>query len=160
MQIFVSNGAEFADGQTARREEHSSMHHAECVFAGCSIGAVITFGEEALCLKHFCSRCYEFLNRADRRGGTNGSKLPASLEIVRRADECARKTLDVCLNTKLLSNLERGRLLDILLWCGDIANALSPMKSRQKDSNRIPKSTAVFRNVSSEVSTDSIKRAN
>ena len=160
MQIFVSNGAEFRDGQTARRGEHSSMHNAECVYGSCSMAAVITFGEEALCLNHFCSRCYEFLNRADRRGGTNGSKLPASLENVRRADECARKTLDVCLNIKLLSNLERGRLLDILLWCGDIANALSPMKSRQKDSNRIPKSTAVFRNVSSEVSTDSIKRAN
>src|SRR5947207_10603680 len=132
------------------------MHNAECVYGSCSMAAVITFGEEALCLNHFCSRCYEFLNRADRRGGTNGSKLPASLEIVRRADECARKTLDVCLNTKLLSNLERGRLLDILLWCGDIANALSPMKSWQKDWNRIPKSTAVFGKVSSEVSTDAI----
>jgi len=35
-------------------------------------------------------------------------------------EECSRKALDVSLHCKDLSNLERGRLLDILLWAGEL----------------------------------------
>ena len=45
------------------------------------------------------------------------------LEIV---DECARRTLDISMNGNALSNLERARLLHILLWCRDVAVTLRP----------------------------------
>jgi hypothetical protein len=35
-------------------------------------------------------------------------------------EECSRKALDVSLRSDNLSNLERGRLLDILLWAGEL----------------------------------------
>jgi len=35
-------------------------------------------------------------------------------------EECSRKALDVSLQSEDLSNLERGRLLDILLWAGEL----------------------------------------
>jgi hypothetical protein len=35
-------------------------------------------------------------------------------------EECSRKALDVSLQSENLSNLQRGRLLDILLWAGEL----------------------------------------
>jgi hypothetical protein len=35
-------------------------------------------------------------------------------------EECSRKALDVSLHCQNLSNLERGRLLEILLWAGEL----------------------------------------
>jgi hypothetical protein len=35
-------------------------------------------------------------------------------------EECSRKALDISLQSKNLSNLQRGRLLDILLWAGEL----------------------------------------
>ena len=34
--------------------------------------------------------------------------------------ECSDQTLRICLSGKPLNNLERGRLLDILLWAGEL----------------------------------------
>jgi hypothetical protein len=35
-------------------------------------------------------------------------------------EECSRKALDLSLQCKELDNLQRGRLLDILLWAGEL----------------------------------------
>jgi hypothetical protein len=35
-------------------------------------------------------------------------------------EECSRKALDVSLQSEDLTNLQRGRLLDILLWAGEL----------------------------------------
>jgi len=35
-------------------------------------------------------------------------------------EECSRKALDISLHSENLDNLERGRLLDILLWAGEL----------------------------------------
>jgi hypothetical protein len=35
-------------------------------------------------------------------------------------EECSEQTLRICLSGRPLSNLERGRLLDILLWSGEL----------------------------------------
>jgi hypothetical protein len=35
-------------------------------------------------------------------------------------EECSRKALDVSLQSENLTNLQRGRLLDILLWAGEL----------------------------------------
>jgi hypothetical protein len=44
-------------------------------------------------------------------------------------DECARRALDICMNSTILNNLERARLLNILLWCGDVAASRVPKGS-------------------------------
>src|SRR5438445_9285030 len=99
--------------------ELSSMRNAEsCRLSDCSRPAVVTFRAEALCLDHFCARCYEFLDGIDRRQQLNQEAPGSAVEHVHIADECARRALDICMSATILTNLERARLLDILLWSG------------------------------------------
>jgi hypothetical protein len=100
------------------------MHNPECCNRrGCAQPVITTFCKEALCLDHFCSSSYEFLNGTDERGQlSTASNLPTT-EQIQTADECARRTLDICMSKMLLNNLERARLLDILLWCGDLVSS-------------------------------------
>lgn len=93
-----------------------------CHRGGCEEPVITSFCEEALCLDHFCSRSYEMLNTLDRRSQLNAALPSPTAEQIQIADECARKTLDICMSEMLLNNLERARLLDILLWCGDVVN--------------------------------------
>jgi hypothetical protein len=106
------------------------MHNPErCDQRGCARPVITTFCKEALCLDHFCSRSYEFLNATHERGQLSAAaKLPAA-EQIQTADECARRTLDICMSKLPLNNLERARLLDILLWCGDVVGSLGPKRN-------------------------------
>jgi len=99
-----------------------------CDRRGCSRPVTTTLCEEALCLDHFCSRSYEMLNAMDRRNRLNAASHSPTADQIKIADECARKTLDICMSKMLLNNLERARLLDILLWCGDVVNSWGPKK--------------------------------
>ncbi len=101
-----------------------------CHRSDCSRHVVVTFRAEALCLDHFCARCYEFLDGIDRRQQLNQAAPGSAVEDVLIADECARRALDICMSAAILNNLERARLLDILLWCGDISNAHRPKNVR------------------------------
>ena len=98
---------------------------AACSFAGCSRPVVTIFRHESLCLDHFCSKSYEFLDSVDQHLQSGSASPSCTTEQLRVADECARKALEVCLSKMIHHNLERARLLDILLWSGDIANAAS-----------------------------------
>jgi hypothetical protein len=91
-----------------------------CSRPGCSQPVVITFCQENICLSHFCSDCYELLERFDSGTRSNGSHTPEELLV---PNECARAALEISLRAKSLDNLERARLLDILLWSGDITNS-------------------------------------
>jgi len=106
-----------------------------CHRSDCSRPVVVTFRAEALCLDHFCTRCYEFLDDIDRRQQLNQAAPGSALEHVLIADECARRALDICMSATILNNLERARLLDILLWCGDISNAHRPKNVRAEFKN-------------------------
>ena len=99
-----------------------------CDRRGCSRPVTTTLCEEALCLDHFCSRSYEMLNAMDRHNRLNAASQSPTADQIKIADECARKTLDICMSKMLLNNLERARLLDILLWCGDVVNSSEPRK--------------------------------
>jgi hypothetical protein len=68
------------------------------------------------------------LNAMDKRNRLNAASLSPTADQIKIADECARKTLDICMSKMLLNNLERARLLDILLWCGDVVNSSEPRK--------------------------------
>jgi hypothetical protein len=79
-----------------------------------------TFGVGTLCSEHFLVACYEVLERLDRGMGLSATATEVS-EAKRVADECVRGVLDVSLKAAELSNLQKARLLDVLLWAGDIA---------------------------------------
>ena len=91
-----------------------------CRMGSCGCPAIATLDRQALCLNHFLSRCYEKLEGLDPRG-RKFSGEPVDLASMRAfVEECSRKALDVSLQSKNLSNLQRGRLLDILLWAGEL----------------------------------------
>jgi hypothetical protein len=76
---------------------------------------------QALCLNHFLSRCYEKLEKLEPRGRKFSAAEPVDLTSMRAfIEECSRKALDISLHSQSLTNLQRGRLLDILLWAGEL----------------------------------------
>jgi hypothetical protein len=94
--------------------------HQPCGRSGCSEPGVATFGAGTLCREHFLVACYEALGRMDPGTRLKARGATEAREAKRVADECARGVLDVSLNAAELSNLQKARLLDVLLWAEDI----------------------------------------
>ena len=92
----------------------------ECSLDSCADPAVIRFAQRELCLHHFLSRCYEDLHRLDTR--THGLQLDRSgaASLKGFVEECSRCALHVSLTCERLDNLQRARLLDILLWVAEL----------------------------------------
>jgi hypothetical protein len=86
----------------------------------CQDAVVASLAQQDLCLEHFLSDCYRQLERVDVRGG--GLEFAATDLALTKAfvEECSRQALDVSLRCPKINNLQRGRLLDILLWAGDL----------------------------------------
>lgn len=91
-----------------------------CKVGSCGGAAVTSLDRQALCLNHFLLNCYERLEGLDPRGRKFTAE-PVDLACMRAfIEECSRKALDVSLQSRNLTNLQRGRLLDILLWAGEL----------------------------------------
>lgn len=91
-----------------------------CSEGACSAAAITSLDQQALCLSHFLSGSYARLEALDPRKAKS-RKEPVDLAAMRSfIEECSRKALEVSLHSENLSNLERGRLLDILLWAGEL----------------------------------------
>ena len=121
----ISAGKHFASLRAAQgKGDQGSMVLTEtCSRMDCSKQMVTALGEEELCFDHFCARCYELLEHAD---GPAESRRDAAgcAEVLSRLDECARRALEIALRQIELNNLERARVLDILLWSGDLISGL------------------------------------
>jgi hypothetical protein len=91
-----------------------------CQVGSCGRVAITTLDRQALCLNHFLLRCYERLEGVDPRGRKFTAESPDLGSMRAFIEECSRKALDVSLQSEDLSNLQRGRLLDILLWAGEL----------------------------------------
>jgi len=91
-----------------------------CRVDSCGGAAITTLDHQALCLNHFLLRCYERLEGLDPRGRKFGAEPLDVVSMRAFIEECSRKALDVSLQSENLSNLQRGRLLDILLWAGEL----------------------------------------
>jgi hypothetical protein len=98
----------------------NALRTAQCTMITCAENGVVMLAGETLCLEHFFQGCYERLEGLDPlvRGKTRESAIndgaPKALE------EVVKQALIVCLQHKNLSNLDRSRLLDILLWAGEL----------------------------------------
>ena len=86
----------------------------------CGRAAITTLDHQSLCLNHFLMRCYETLDGLDPRGGKFSTEPIDVVSMRAFIEECSRKALDVSLQSQTLTNLQRGRLLDILLWAGEL----------------------------------------
>ena len=111
---------------------HQSAGVAEtCALPDCQRAAVALLEGRSLCLDHFFSRCYTALAdfdqyrdnaRVDRE--QNRSRLRDFLE------ECSAQALNISLRVQNMSNLQRARLLDVLLWAGELSEFVSLSRSK------------------------------
>jgi hypothetical protein len=92
----------------------------KCTVGSCDSPATTTLDHQALCLNHFLMRCYERLDGLDPRGRKFSAEPIDVVSMRAFVEECCRKALDVSLQSQNLTNLQRGRLLDILLWAGEL----------------------------------------
>jgi hypothetical protein len=98
----------------------NALGTARCTTITCAENGVVILAGVNLCLEHFFQQCYERLEGLDPvvRGKTREAAIndgaPKDLE------EVVKQVLLVCLQHKHLSNLDRSRLLDILLWAGEL----------------------------------------
>jgi hypothetical protein len=91
-----------------------------CAVDFCEEAAVASLAQQDFCLNHFIDLCYENLQRIDPRGQRAG-RMPLDLPSLRAfIEECSRRALEVALHCEDIDNLQRGRLLDILLWAGEL----------------------------------------
>ena len=91
-----------------------------CAVDFCEGAAVASLAQQDFCLNHFIDLCYENLQRIDPRGQKRG-RMPLELPSLRAfIEECSRRALEVALHCDNIDNLQRGRLLDILLWAGEL----------------------------------------
>ena len=102
-----------------------------CSRSECLRGAVTVLADRDYCFDHFCSRCYELLERNQRMAGPSSSQ--EFREEMAELDECARRALEVSFSRMTLNNLDRARLLDILLWAGDLTTALRHRRTAPPD---------------------------
>jgi hypothetical protein len=120
-----------------------------CIVGSCSNAAATTLSQQDLCLDHFLSHCYERLESLDPRGRQFRSEPLDAASMRAFIEECSRKALDVSLHSKNLSNLERGRLLDISLWAGELFLLLRAPRFTFAESTVPPDGEAASRAASS-----------
>jgi hypothetical protein len=92
----------------------------KCKMGSCGSAAVTTLDRQAFCLNHFLLRCYAELEGLDPRGRQFSSETVDLVSMRAFIEECSQKALDISLQSENLTNLQRGRLLDILLWAGEL----------------------------------------
>lgn len=110
-----------------------------CKTDSCANSAVITLAGQELCLDHFFASCYERLDRVEPM--VRGRSVDATVVRAIRAvlEECSNRALLISLRHEHLNNLDRSRLLEILLLCGDLQLLLSrPVFHSLASAARVP----------------------
>jgi hypothetical protein len=99
--------------------ELRAMHlHKPCGYSDCQEHGIASLGAEDLCCDHFVLRCYEFLQQIDVR--TRDKKdVDGSPDQMGSVNSCLQGALEVSLRAASLSNLQKARLLDVILWAGE-----------------------------------------
>lgn len=107
-------------GPSAVAKPELNSDEKQCSVQGCETHTIIVLGEKPFCLQHFILHCYEWMDQLEpavrdkSRSATETAKLKNSVE------ECSNRALLVSLRCETLTNLDRSRLLDILLRSSDL----------------------------------------
>ncbi len=103
--------------------ERRAMHlHKPCRYAACVERGITALGDEDLCCDHFVLRCYEFLEQIDAERTRNNNDQFVSPALKSSVNSCLQGALEVSLQSDSLSNLQKARLLDIMLWAGEFVH--------------------------------------
>jgi hypothetical protein len=93
---------------------------AECKVSSCGKSSIVALGGQDLCLDHFLASCYEQLDKLELLVRRQSLSPTESLAAGIFLEECASCTLVICLRHEHLSNMDRSRLLNVLLMTGEL----------------------------------------
>jgi hypothetical protein len=109
-----------------------------CSEPACDGAAATALEQQALCLNHFLLRCYARLEAVDPRGQKSRQERVDLAAMRAFIEECSRRALEISLQREDLSNLERARLLDILLWASELFLVLRAPRVASAESSGPP----------------------
>jgi hypothetical protein len=92
----------------------------DCSTSGCENSAMIVLEGQHFCLDHFFSSCYERLDQLEGRVRRCSLDAVEAKAVRVFLQECSDRALFISLRYDLLTNLERSRLLEILLSCSEL----------------------------------------
>src|SRR5215475_8577011 len=96
--------------------------HKSCRFTSCQEPGLTAIGHEDLCCDHFVQRCYEFLEQIDAERVKTAGDSARTAALRSSVNSCLQGALEVSLKSDALSNLQKARLLDIMLWAGEFVH--------------------------------------
>jgi hypothetical protein len=108
-----------------------------CSEPGCAEAAVVLIGDSWLCSQHFIQRSYQHLEKISAGMRESSFQENNAEESARRLEECMRSAADIACSPVPPSNLERARVIDVLLWASDL-------HGRLRRSPRVPAKIAVL----------------
>jgi hypothetical protein len=102
----------------------------QCGVKGCDQTAGATLEGKDLCQGHFISVCYEQLERYDEMQKAHRLSVADAESARRFINQCSRQADEIEHTTRTLDNLDRARLLHIILWANELGRHLrrSPRK--------------------------------
>ena len=93
-----------------------------CDSAQCEQRAVSWVDFRFFCVDHLVSHCYDRLEECERAGSTHRTAREERQRQLssRFLDECSARIASLLITHTELENIERARLLDILLWANEL----------------------------------------
>jgi hypothetical protein len=106
------------------------MSAENCSIDGCGQEAAASLDGEAFCREHFISTCYTRLDRYDEIRKGPGLRATNTESVRRFVHECTRSADEMEHEAKDLDNLDRAKLLHIILVASELGRHLrrSPRK--------------------------------
>ena len=106
-----------------------------CTEPGCAEDAIVLIGENWLCSRHFIEHSYQQLETISAGMHEDAFQENSAEESARRLEECMRGAADIACSPAPPSNLERARVIDVLLWSSELHGRL---RRSPRVSARIP----------------------
>lgn len=107
------------------------VHHSTCQITGCTDPASSRMDGKALCCEHFLNYCYDHLDHYQRLIREQTFR-DATVEAMRTfLLQCTREAIDLAHGPDTLENLQRARLLDILMRASDMTRHLRRSPRRE-----------------------------
>ncbi len=101
-----------------------------CSFSGCERPGAASLARRPFCREHFIITCYAELEASSEQMREQGFDDRAAESVRHFVHECVEQATALARKETYLSNLERARLIDILLWAARVGRRLrrSPRK--------------------------------
>ncbi|MGH9679566.1 MAG: PilZ domain-containing protein [Candidatus Acidiferrales bacterium] len=102
-----------------------------CATPGCEQSAVSSLGGEAYCRSHFIDTCYVRLEQFEELRNAHSVSVTEAESMRRFIHECSRQADEIEHKSNDLDNLERAKLLHIILSASEVGRFLrrSPRKA-------------------------------